>query len=119
MRIQSHPTNTTPIAEIISETILLNNAEDALQLMADLYYQDFDKIIIHEKNIVPGFFDLKTGLAGAILQKCSNYRIRLAIVGQFSQYPGQSIKDFIYESNKGKQVNFLESVALAVERLSK
>jgi hypothetical protein len=112
MNIKAHETGTAKTAEIIAEEILINTPEDGLQLLADLYYQGFDKIVIHEKNITPDFFDLKTGIAGEILQKFSNYRMQMVIVGEFSKYPGQSIKDFIYESNKGKQVNFLTSFNL-------
>ncbi|MDD4645730.1 MAG: DUF4180 domain-containing protein [Bacteroidales bacterium] len=50
-----------------------------------LYYHGFDRMIIHEKNITPEFFDLKNRMAGEILQKFSNYRIRLAIVGDRTQ----------------------------------
>jgi hypothetical protein len=119
MEIKTHHANNGQIAEVISEEIVVKTPEEALQLIVDLYYQDFDKIIIHEKNIASEFFDLKTGIAGEILQKFSNYRVRLVIVGDFIQYPGKSIKDFIYESNNGRQVNFLDSVEEAVERLSK
>ena len=119
MEIKTHQANNSQIAEVISEEIVVKTPEEGLQLLVDLYYQDFDKIIIHEKNITPEFFDLKTGIAGEILQKFSNYRVRLVIVGDFIQYPGKSIKDFIYESNHGKQVNFLDSLEEAVERLSK
>lgn len=107
------------IAEIISDEILMQDPGEAVQLIMDLYYQDFSKIIIREKNISPAFFDLKTGVAGEILQKFSNYKAQLVIIGEFTRYPGKSIRDFIYESNKGRQVNFLESLSLAVERLSK
>lgn len=62
---------------------------------------------------------MKTGIAGEILQKSSNYRIRLVIVDEFKKYPGQRLKDFVFESNKGKQINFFDSVEMAVEKLSK
>ena len=65
------------------------------------------------------FFDLKSGIAGEILQKFSNYRIRLAIVGDFSKYTNKSLKDFIYESNKGGQINFVDSQLDAINVLSK
>jgi hypothetical protein len=117
MRIETHQSGTKKVAEVIAEEILINNVEEALQLMADLYYQEFDGIMIHEKNLSPQFFDLKTGIAGEILQKFSNYRMQLFIIGDFDKYPGKSIRDFIYESNKGKQVNFVASVALAKEKL--
>ena len=119
MNIITHQAHTINIAEITDDTILINTPDDALQLMADLYYQDFNKIIVHEENIIPAFFDLSTGVAGEVLQKFSNYGVQLAIVGDFTKYPGKSLQDFIYESNKGRQVNFLNSVELAIEKLSR
>lgn len=118
MKIETHSINNTKIAEVTSLDTIIKTAEDALDVLANLYYQDFDKIILHQKDITPDFFDLKNGMAGEILQKFSNYRVRLAIVGDFSQYTGKSIKDFIYESNKGRHINFVNSTAEAISRLS-
>jgi hypothetical protein len=119
MQIQIHEINTVRIAEVISESIVVGTAADGLQVLVDLYYQDFDRIILHEKNITPAFFDLKTGVAGEVLQKFSNYRVRLVIVGGFDKYESKSLRDFIFECNRGNQVNFLGTVTEAVERLSK
>jgi hypothetical protein len=118
MDIKAHEVNTIRIAEVIADDILINTAEDGLDLLGNLYYQGFDKIIIDVKNITPDFFNLKNGLAGEILQKFSNYRIGLAIVGNFSGYTGKSITDFIFESNQGRQVNFLNSTSEALKRFS-
>ena len=107
MHIISHQSEDIKTAELISEELLIVNPEDTLQLIVDVYYQGFDQIVVHEKNVAPEFFDLKTRLAGEILQKFINYQMRLIIVGDFSKYPSQSLKDFIYESNKGKHINFL------------
>jgi hypothetical protein len=74
MEIETHNINETKIAEVISEVNIINKIEDGLDLLGNLYYQGFDKIIIHEKNITPDFFDLKSGIAGEILQKFSTYR---------------------------------------------
>ncbi|RYG19765.1 MAG: DUF4180 domain-containing protein, partial [Chitinophagaceae bacterium] len=71
------------------------------------------------KNITSDFFDLSTKMAGEILQKFSNYKMRLAIVGDFSNYQSQSFKDFVYESNKHGQINFVNSKTEAVSVLSK
>ena len=118
MKIEAHNINDTEIAEVISDDTIINKSEDGLDLLGDLYYQGFDKILIHEKNITPNFFDLKSGMAGEILQKFSNYRVRLAIVGDFSKYTSKSLNDFIYESNKGRQINFLASQTEALKILS-
>jgi len=118
MKIVTHNLNESKIAELVADDLIINSTEDGLDLLGNLYYQDFEKIIIHEKNIVPDFFELKNGIAGEILQKFSNYRVRLAIVGDFTKYNSNSLNDFIYESNKGKQVAFVSSVIDAVKVLS-
>jgi hypothetical protein len=81
-------------------------------------YSCCESLIIHERNLDPGFFDLKTGLVGEILQKFSNYRMRRPIVGSFGKYGSQSLKDFIVECNRGRTVFFVEDVAAAMTRLS-
>ena len=118
MKIETHNINDTKIAEVISDLIIINKIEDGLDLLGNLYYQGFDKIIIREENIIPDFFDLKNGIAGEILQKFSTYRVRLAIVGDFSKYTSKSLNDFIYESNKGKHINFVNSITEAIKILS-
>ena len=118
MKIETHVLNNTKIAEVISDALVIKTSEDGLDLLGNLYYQDFDKIIIQEQHITPDFFDLKNGMAGEILQKFSNYRVRLAIVGNFTAYPGKSIQDFIYESNTREQINFVNTVTEALKVLS-
>ncbi|SDR05823.1 protein of unknown function [Chryseobacterium soldanellicola] len=118
MQIKAHEVNNTRIAEIISDKIVIQSAQNGLDLLGNIYYQDFDKVIIYERNITPDFFDLKTKIAGEILQKFSNYRVRLAIVGDFSKYESKSMKDFIYESNKTRHINFVETLEKAIEKIS-
>lgn len=117
MEIISHDINTIKIAEITSDKIILQSVQDGLDLLGNMYYQGFDKVIIYEKNITPDFFDLKTKIAGDILQKFSNYRVGLAIVGDFEKYQSKSIRDFIFESNKTKHINFTETLEDALTRL--
>jgi len=118
MNIKNHQHKAAQIAELISDELIIKTTEDGLDVMGNLYYQGFDKIIIHQQNITPDFFDLKNGMAGEILQKFSNYRVRLAIVGNFSAYTSKSIKDFIWESNKIGHIYFLNSLSTALDKLS-
>ena len=117
MQIISHSIKGTQIAELSSEDVLIQTAEDGAQLLADMYYQGFDLIIMQAKQLTESFFDLKTGLAGEVLQKCSNFRIRLTIIGNFSDISSKSLRDFIYESNKGKSINFVGSIEDALARV--
>jgi len=86
MEFKTHHIAETEIAEVASNNNSINQTDDSLNLLGNLFYQGFNKIIIFEKSITPHFFDLKTGIAGEILQKVSMYRVRLAIVGDFTQY---------------------------------
>ncbi|SFC75136.1 protein of unknown function [Parapedobacter composti] len=118
MNIQAHKINGKEIAEVISDQIVIQHAGDALDLMGTIYYQGYDSVIIHEKNITTDFFELKNKMAGEVLQKFSNYRIRLAIVGDFSKFTSNSLKHFIYESNRGKQIYFAATLDEALAALT-
>jgi hypothetical protein len=107
MKIESHSINQIRIAEIIADKIIIHSAADGLNILGDIYYQGFDRVIVYEKNITPDFFQLANGMAGEVLQKFSNYRVRLAIVGDFSAHPSKSLKQFIFESNKTGHINFV------------
>ncbi len=117
MDVVIHNLNENKIAEIVTEKKIIDNLQDALDLIADISYQEINKIILKEHNFTPDFFNLKTGLAGEILQKCVNYNIKIAIVGNFEKYESKSLKAFITESNKGNQFFFVSDVSIAKERL--
>ena len=117
MEIKIIKQNIIDIAEVISDRIVINEVQDALDLMANCNYQGAERIILHENQFHPDFFDLKTRFAGEVLQKFSNYRNRLAIIGDFSKYNSHSLRDFIFESNKGNLVCFVATRDEAILRL--
>ncbi|MEQ8174655.1 MAG: DUF4180 domain-containing protein [Syntrophomonadaceae bacterium] len=90
----------------------LCSSGDFLELIAGSIY---DVYILRQEDFDESFFNLSTGVAGEILQKASNYRIRMAIVGDFSNFASKALADFIYESNRVKQIVFVESVEKALE----
>jgi hypothetical protein len=101
-------------AEILPGSIIISSPEDILDIMVNAGYNGSDKIIIHKNCLHPDFFDLKTGLAGEILQKFSNYRMKLAIIGDFSVLKSKSLKDFIRESNNRGIISFVDSLDKAL-----
>jgi hypothetical protein len=104
--------------EIRSDQILIKSEQDALDLIADIgYLYESHKMILCRENLGADFFDLSSGMAGGILQKFSNYRVRLVVVGDFSAQGNQRLEEFIMESNKGRQVNFVADLAQALEVL--
>jgi hypothetical protein len=108
----------TKIAEVISDSIAIRVPQDALELLMNLSYQHgVTKFILHQGLVIPDFFNLKTGLAGEVLQKVVNYHLQVAFVGDFSQFKSESFRAFMAESNRGKHVFFFESVDLAKQSL--
>jgi hypothetical protein len=101
------------------ENIDLEKTGDFLDLMSTCDYNGAQRIIITKDQIPEGFFELKTGIAGEILQKFSTYDFKLAIVGDFSNLTSGSLHDFIRESNRIGRVNFVSSVEDAMESLAK
>lgn len=99
-------------------TLLITNVQSALDLMATVRYETgCDRIILNKSAISEEFFDLSTKLAGEILQKFVNYNVKVVIIGDFSVYTSKSLKDFIYESNNGKDIFFLSDERQAIEKL--
>jgi hypothetical protein len=102
----------------VSEEIKLNAYDEFIDLLGNANYQGATGIIIRQAQLPDGFFDLKTGVAGEILQKFSNYRMKLSIIGDFSIYSSKSLKDFIFESNKQGHISFTDNMENAIRKLS-
>lgn len=117
MEIKTHTINEHSIAEVVSDQIVFRTTQEAVEVMMNCYYNGASKMIVYEQNLPAEFFDLKTGFAGDVLQKFSTYQIQLAIVGDFTKYTSKSLKDFIYESNQVKRINFVGSLNEAFDRL--
>jgi predicted Fe-Mo cluster-binding NifX family protein len=92
----------------------LESASDFLDLMMNA---GADTIALHKNDFADSFYDLKTGVAGEILQKLSNYDKRLIIIGDFSSPAKKSLRDFIFESNRTGKVVFVASLEEGIATL--
>lgn len=119
MNIQKINTNNgIGIAYVKSDDKIITDVQSALDLMATVRYEvDCNRIILNKSAVCEDFFDLKTRLAGEILQKFINYQTKIAIIGDFSTYSSKSLKDFIYECNNGKDIFFLPDEDQAITKL--
>lgn len=105
-----HKRDDITIAEIAGEGILLRDASDARDLLMQSHRAEW--IGVHERNIAPEFFDLRTGIAGDILQKFVNYQTKFAVIGDISRYTekSESLAALVRESNRGRDVRFVGTV---------
>lgn len=119
MEISTIKQSNIEIAIVKSNEVLLRDVQTALDFMATVQYETGCNYIILDKTAInEDFFDLKTKLAGDILQKFVNYDVKIAIIGDFSGYTSKSLKDFIYESNNGKDAFYLANEAQAVAKFT-
>lgn len=118
MKTEIMTKNNRSIAVIRSEELLITDVQSALDLIMTVKYETgcWD-IAVNKEAVTEDFFILSTCLAGEILQKFINYGVRFAIYGDFSKYTSKPLKDFMYESNMGKDIYFQPSRELAVEML--
>lgn len=120
MQLTKIEKNGIACAVVNSNEIVITDAQSALDvLMSAKYDIGTENIVVDKKLITEDFFILSKGLAGEILQKYVNYGGRIAIYGDYSHYTSKPLKDFIYESNKGKDVFFVATRDEAVEILTR
>ena len=98
----------------------LDNESAAVDLIGEAFGAGVTWIVIPVERLTADFFQLKTRLAGEIVQKFLNYRQRLVILGDISPYEesSRSFRDFVYETNRGNQLWFLKDMTELSERLS-
>lgn len=118
MNIDIVEKNGNNVAVVYSDQILITDVQSALDFLMTVKYETgCANIAVNKDAIVEDFFILHTRLAGEVLQKVINYGMRFAVYGDFSQYTSKALKDFIYESNQGRDVYFQPTAALAVDKL--
>jgi len=110
--------NNIKAALVYSDEVLITDVQSALDFMMTVKYETgCTNIAVNKEAIINDFFILSTCLAGEVLQKFINYGVRFAIYGDFSKYTSKPLKDFMYESNQGRDIYFQPSASLAVDKL--
>jgi hypothetical protein len=87
----------------------------ALSDIADLLAAVFgaDGLILSEQDLGPAFFDLRSGLAGEVLQKLTNYRVKTALVLPDPSAYGQRFSELAYEHASHNLIRFVRTEAEA------
>ena len=119
MRIEYIKENGVTIAVVTGEEKVVTDTASALELaMSAKYETGADRLAIDKRVVAEDFFILSTGMAGEILQKFINYHVKAAIWGDYARYTSKPLKDFIYESNKGRDFFFVETKEEALRKLA-
>ncbi|WP_151484453.1 DUF4180 domain-containing protein [Streptomyces albicerus] len=111
--------NDVPVLICADEGDAIGSEQDALDLIGDAGYQGARWVVIPAGRFDEAFFQLRTRVAGDILQKFVNYRVGVVVLGDISRHTAASstLRDFVRECNRGRQTWFLADVEELGERL--
>ena len=119
MNIEYVKANGTDIAVVSGEAGEVTTPQAALDLAMSVKYETGGSRLAIDKRVLgEDFFILSTGVAGEVLQKFVNYHVKAAFYGDYSHYTSKPLRDFIYESNKGRDFFFTATREEALERLA-
>lgn len=119
MKFRKHARAGRIFVELQTREVIVENEQDFLDLVANARYSHgADTVILPMHSLSRSFYDLRSGFAGAVLQKASNYRLSLAVIGDVSRLQSRAWLDFIRESNREGRIVFADSLDTAIELLT-
>lgn len=105
--------------EYASAEAPVSSEKDSIELITACFENDCRKVVLHSRALTDDFFRLKTGLAGIILQKFINYRIKVAVILEDDEKVQGRFKELLSESNKGNDFRTFYSTGEAEEWFKK
>lgn len=99
---------------------MISSRQDAVDIIGQTWHSRADLVAIPASRFDDGFFTLSTGLAGEFIQKFVNYKLSIAIVGDIAEHlrVSSALRAFVHESNRGRQVWFLDDLDQLDARLT-
>ena len=92
--------------EVLSGEPPLRTEQDALELVGLCGEKDTNRLLLRGEALSEDFFRLKTGVAGAMLQKLVNYSVKTAVIIPAVIVLGERFQELRSEVNKGSQYRF-------------
>lgn len=117
MKVQVIERGTKKYVECASTETALRTGQDALDLIAACFENDTNLLVLHAETLSDDFFNLRTGLAGEMLQKFMNYRVKAALILTNEQVVKGRFKELLSEANKGNDFRVFGSTGEAEEWL--
>ena len=110
-----------PVWMCPAEGEAVRHESDALDLIGNASYQGARWVVLPAERLDDAFFQLHTRVAGDIVQKFVQYGMGLAVLGDISRHTEDSsaLRDFVRESNRGRQTWFLADVDELREHLKR
>ena len=109
-----------PVWLCAAEGLPLADEQAALDVIGAALGTDASWVAVPVDRLTDDFFVLRSGLAGAIVQKFANYRLRFVVIGDVSAQVAAStaLRDFVNEANRGRRLWLLPSLDDFAARLN-
>ncbi|GAB2905613.1 MULTISPECIES: DUF4180 domain-containing protein [Streptomyces] len=119
MTITLRTLNDVPVLLCAPEGEPIARDSDVLDLIGDAGYHGAAWVAVPVERLDASFFQLRTRVAGDIVQKFAQYRTGLAVVGDISRHTTAStaLRDFVRECNRNRQTWFVADLDELGERL--
>lgn len=99
---------------IASSGPLMHRERDANDIISLCIENDVNTVVLDGEKLSDEFIMLKTGVAGAVLQKFVNYNIKVAVVIKSGQEFPDRFKEMILEQHKGSAFRIFTQLEDAV-----
>ncbi|MFC5060601.1 DUF4180 domain-containing protein [Actinomycetospora atypica] len=107
------------VLTVAAEGPAIQDEASALDVVGDAFGAEAEVVIVPVERLGAAFFELRSGVAGAVVQKFVTYRLRLVVVGDPAHHGPTSgpVDDWIREANRGRDLWFVADDAELDRRL--
>jgi hypothetical protein len=98
----------------------VRDADGGRSLVEDAMNHRARVVVVPVERLDPAFFELRSGIAGEVVQKVLNYGLKFAVIGDISAHVAASdaLRDFVIESDRGHSIFFAPDLQALAERLT-
>jgi Domain of unknown function (DUF4180) len=99
---------------------VIGDEQGALDVIGQAFGEEAEIVAIPIARLDPAFTRLASGVAGAVVQKFVNYRVRLVVLGPLDHHgePAGPVADWVREANEGRELWFVDDLAELDGRLA-
>lgn len=102
---------TKPYIELLTNDTPLSTEQDAVDLIALCKEHDVELLLVYGEALAGEFFSLRTGVAGRMIQKFTNYHVKTAVIIPDPSLNRGRFKEMVGESNRSNHFGVFETRA--------
>jgi PadR family transcriptional regulator, regulatory protein AphA len=106
------------IVECLSGVGTVNGEQEALALVAACMENRTQRVLLPAGTLSDDFFHLRSGVAGSVLLKLSNYRVTTAAIISAEQIGEGKFRDWVLETNRGREFRIFSERYKALDWLA-